>query len=308
MHIPPPWTWGDAGSPERVWSELCAQGLSWFRAPDAVAGVVGADPAAVAARLLGRAPFKLRRRRLEVVPGARKGYENSQQQALFHIDQDPYLPPQIQVLLCVRPADTGGESLFLDGWELARAIQRDAPALYRRLFETQRMIAFSNSRWFGPTISMRLGNVVLSHGAVAPPREDQVGQQVSAIVNHAPPLALRMTEGDVIVANNHRLLHGRTAFTDPQRLLIRLMIWLEDALPADPELARETRAVHDRIAAQVHDQPEWIRHRLGMFGADGWNAAALQHDFQRPPQTPDAESPEKLAELVAVWRGLRLGA
>lgn len=290
-----------------MWSELCAQGLSWFRSPSAVAGV-GDDPVGVATRLLGRAPFKLRGRRLEVLPGKHRGYENSQQTALFHIDQDPYIPPQVQVLICARPADVGGDSLFLDGWELAREIKRGDPALYRQLFETARIIAFSKSRWFGPTISTRLGNVIVSHGAVPPPAQDRVGQQVLASVTRAAPLALRMTEGDVIVANNLRLLHGRTAFTDPHRLLIRLMIWLEDPLPADPELAREASAVQVRIAAQVRDQPEWIRHRLGVFGADGWNASALQHDFRTLPHTPDGESPEKLAELVAVWRGLKLGA
>lgn len=300
---PQRWSWD--GDRARLWRDFDATGLAWLHAPETVAAVE-TDPHATATELLGERPFRLRMRRLEMLPINRRGYENSNIHALFHIDQDPYLPPPIQVLMCVRPASQGGDSTFLDGWELAARLREHDPALYRELFHTPRIIQFSNSHWFGPTLSVRLDNLLVIHGAVPPAADDHVGKAVLSRFVLCRPVKLHMTEGDVIVANNHRLLHGRTAFADPGRLIIRLMIWLERPLTGEPGLLDEARLVAARLEAQLAEQPSWIQHRLGVFGAAGLAGPAFQHDFSRLPDTPDTQSPERYAELAAVLRRLSL--
>lgn len=298
MEVPQRWTWD--GDSARLWHDFDSAGLAWINAPAAVARVE-ADPHAVATELLGESPFKLRMRRLEILPTQRRGYENSNVHALFHIDQDPYLPPPIQVLMCVRPAREGGDSTFLDGWELAAKVRAHDPALYTELLHTPRIIPFSNSNFFGTTISVRLDNLLVIHGAMPP--DDPVGKALLQRFSLARPVKLHLTEGDVIIANNHRLLHGRTAFTDPDRLIIRLMIWLDHPLVGDPVLVAEARPIAASLAQQIRDQPEWIRNRLGVFDA-GLASPAFAHDFSRLPATPDSQSPERYAELAGVLRSL----
>lgn len=307
MRVPERWSWETEGSAARVLQDVDRDGLAWLNSPEAITRVEQ-DPWAAATMLLGRRPFQLRARRLQLADTPFRGYEHTNVRAALHIDQDPYLPPQIQVLMCVRPAADGGDSTFIDGWELASRIRTEDAKLYRALFEVSRVIRFSHSHWFGPTISTRLDNLLVIHGAVPPPADDRLGQAVLGQVNQTPLTSIRMTENDVIVANNHRLLHGRTAFTDPGRLLVRLLIWLEEPLAADGELVAAARPVHDRIVEQVRDRPEWIQHRLGVFGPAGLGATAFQHDFRRFPETPDSTSKERYAELAAAARALRLAA
>jgi len=287
-----------------VLDEVRQGGLSWFRWPDAD---VEEAPARLATRLLGSSPFRVRSRRLEVVGSSAGNYENSSVDARPHTDYDPYLPAHLQVLICRRPAAHGGDSLFLDGWSLLAAIRSDDSSLYEELFAAPRIVPFGPGPWFGPTVSSRLGNLILVHGGMPP--TDSVGTRFAERVRRAPAVALRLEEGDVVVCNHQRVLHGRTAFADGGRLLVRLLVWLREPLAAQPRLMVDrARAVHDRIAVQVRAEPEWIRHRLGIFGEEGLDAAAFRHDFSRLPATPDGRSAECRAQIEGVVRALELGA
>ena len=50
-------------------------------------------------------------------------------------------------------------------------------------------------------------------------------------------IELKLTDGDIIFVNNHRVLHGRTAFSNNDRLLLRVRI---DQNPQD--MSEETCA------------------------------------------------------------------
>src|SRR5688572_17456709 len=226
MQRPTRWTWGTDGGADRVWAELDGAGITWFHDPSVLDAIEG-DPFGVAERVLGRRPFRLWPDRLELKPGPHRGYQNTRGPALFHIDPDPYLPPEIQLLACARPAADGGDSTFLDSWELVRAIEAADPALFARLFTAMRTIGFSHNRWFGPTVTRRLDHTMVVHGAMPIAAGDTVGAAVLAQIQASAPMALRLAHGDVLVASNHRLLHGRTAFADSSRLLFRLLLWAD---------------------------------------------------------------------------------
>jgi len=303
MAIPKRWTWKSTGSASsRVWEELDDAGLSWFHWPEALEA--GSEPWKFATALLGCRPLHLHVKQIAPLAGDVRNYENSSFTAPLHTDYHPYLPAPLQVLICHRPAQSGGDSLFLDGWELLASIRERDPSLYAELFESPRIIPFGPGNWFGPTLSMRLDNLILACGAMPP--ADPVGRRFVEQTRAASARSLRLEEGDVVVLNHHRLLHGRTAFSDPHRLLTRFFLWLHKPLAAEPRLAHEARRVHRRLAEQTSHHPEWIRHRLGVFGSDGLPATAFSADPKRLPAMPDAQSPERYVELENVLRGLAL--
>ena len=45
-----------------------------------------------------------------------------------------------------------------------------------------------------------------------------------AISNYRDKLKFKLNDGDVVFFNNHTMLHGRTAFSDRKRLLLRIRI------------------------------------------------------------------------------------
>jgi alpha-ketoglutarate-dependent taurine dioxygenase len=49
-----------------------------------------------------------------------------------------------------------------------------------------------------------------------------------AIANHPATVQFHLQTGDVLFVDNHRVLHGRTDFADPRRLLLRLRISAAD--------------------------------------------------------------------------------
>ena len=103
------WEWQKDGSAERVWKEVNEKGWTLVRWPEAAAQTER-DPNGFCAELLGRPPVLHRFAKLQVVAGVDKGYEQTKGPADLHTDQHPYLPAQIQVLACVKPASEGGES------------------------------------------------------------------------------------------------------------------------------------------------------------------------------------------------------
>jgi alpha-ketoglutarate-dependent taurine dioxygenase len=54
------------------------------------------------------------------------------------------------------------------------------------------------------------------------PHRGAVGRLHKLICSSSERLELRLGSGDLLLINNHELLHGRTAFRDPNRLLLRV--------------------------------------------------------------------------------------
>jgi hypothetical protein len=65
-----------------------------------------------------------------------------------------------------------------------------------------------------------------------------------AAIARAPREAIPLRDGDVLVASNHRMAHGRTAFDASEgRELLRLLVWLERPLAAPPALVRRAHEI-----------------------------------------------------------------
>ncbi|HSD26430.1 MAG TPA: TauD/TfdA family dioxygenase, partial [Vicinamibacteria bacterium] len=128
------WEFEPGSGPARLLAELAAAGIAWTRAPRLVALCEG-DPWSAAGHLLGERPEFLERQPIRPVRGGRS-FSSGTMAAPFHSDSQMCLgvPPHVQVMACRRPAERGGECLFLDTWPLLERVEREAPDLFARLF------------------------------------------------------------------------------------------------------------------------------------------------------------------------------
>lgn len=164
-----------------------------------------------------------------------RSFASSTGAAPWHTDSQLFAgsPPHLQVIGCVRPASRGGATRLVDSREILACVEREDPALYAELFRTRRTARFVFGDVEATTVSLAGGSVVFTH----PPRaEDPIGLSLAPYVPRATMTELSLSAGDLLVVDNHRMLHGRTAFEDPERELQRLLIWLDRPITSDPEL------------------------------------------------------------------------
>ena len=150
-------------------------------------------------------------------------------------------PPGINILGCVRPADDGGESVLLDGFNLANILRNEDPQAFNMLTEYAQSFHRSHDSAEQGTIDERTrqpmfelddrGEVtgVRIHTRAAGPLTLQAEQVESYYAAHHYLCQLMMSadnqvkfllnSGDTVMFDNHRVLHARTDFTDPERLL-----------------------------------------------------------------------------------------
>ena len=248
------------------------------------------DPWAAAARiLLGDRPDLVERQPIRAVPGGRS-FSSGAMAAPFHSDSQVFLgvPPHVQVMACRQAAPSGGESLYLDTWALIATIEREDPELFARLFEVPRRFPFVFGDFFGPTVSLRGGSLVFTHSAF-PEEGDGVASALRPFLESAAVIEVKAEAGDVLVAHNHRLLHGRRAFDGSERAFTRLLVWRRDPLPS-PEawraLAQDAAA---RLKASLPTASAPVRERLGL--AD----------------EPDPQARRRLRVVLDLLRGVPAG-
>lgn len=147
-----------------------------------------------------------------------------------HTD-NPYRDPVpgLQALHCLRPAPEGGESLFVDGFAAADDLRRSDPAAYELLAGTPVRFTFRDEENLltaeRPIVQLdRQGNpasIHVNHRSMMPPvlPLDRTRAFYRAYLALAGRLAspefvqrVRLESGDLVVFDNQRILHGRTAF------------------------------------------------------------------------------------------------
>ena len=198
---------------------------------------------------LGVRPARIDVMSVRPVPGATT-YTSTDIEAKFHTDITyAIVPPHLQLFICSRPARTGGETVLLDGWQVLDDLRDREPALYDDAFLdiTEKPFAV---RWFGATVGLRHDNLVFAHSPFA--AESKLDEAVAEAVERlGRDSAYRMllAAGQVLVFNNQRLLHGRSAFADPDRMLVKLHIWLCEPLPAPAALWRPADEARTRLRA-----------------------------------------------------------
>jgi hypothetical protein len=151
----------------------------------------------------------------------------------LHTDQ-PFLdrPPRYQLLHCMRPADEGGDSIVADGLAGARALMAEDLAAFRTLRTTpvrfhRRQRAFERAV-VSPLLTLHEDGASLvrcSYFTLAPqqlPFSEVDGffrayrRYMAILHDERHLLRLRLLAGDFLLYDNHRMLHGRSAFVGPR--------------------------------------------------------------------------------------------
>lgn len=157
-----------------------------------------------------------------------------------------YMPPGVLILGCVRPAAEGGDTILVDGFQIAERLREHNPAAFDLLCGPNHVFV----RYHEGTLDERMRGKVISlddRGAVCGLR---LHTRSSGPLDVAPDLVptyfaahraivalamapenqirLRLEAGDVAVLDNHRVLHSRTAFSDHKRFLQTSSVSRED--------------------------------------------------------------------------------
>ena len=162
---------------------------------------------------------------------------NSAVALMPHTDEPfRYTPPGIIAFHCVRPAGEGGETILLDGFRLAEEVSRrdhDAfhllttlPQSFERHVEDgfdlichARAIALDG---YGRICGFRFAERSASPPHISPEAvEAFYGARrllASLVADPAFRITLRLEAGDLLLFDNHRVMHGRTAIAGPRHL------------------------------------------------------------------------------------------
>jgi hypothetical protein len=270
------WTWTDEHGPSHLRAELAARGYTVCRFDVRAAAE---DPWRLAARLLAARPQMVERQPIHPVPGGRS-FASTAGDTPLHSDSQRFAgrPPHVQAMLCTRAARRGGATTLLDTRALLEEISIDDPALHADLHRRERTIPFVSGPLIGPTVVRDHDHTWFTHSP-SPPR-DEIGERLAPWLRRAAPISVTLAPGELLIVDNHRMLHGRTAFTGP-RAFVRLLIWPAiSATPArrrlDLVLAMLGGAAPGALAAREQlDEPDLYRWRDRALAAA---LAALEDD------------------------------
>jgi gamma-butyrobetaine dioxygenase len=233
----------DAPSRSRLRAELRSRGFSLVRPqlPELRPEAAKLAPWQSVAALFGEPAELVERQPIAPVPGG-TSFASSSRHTPFHTDSQLFrgTPPGVQLMFCEARAARGGETLLLDAFALAAAIERSDPELFELLFDEERRIPFVFGDVLGPTLCLRGGALVFTHSP-QPPR-DRVATRLASALAAAPPIRFAIEPGELSVVDNHRMLHGRTAF-EGERRFTRVLAWLRAPLGEHARYAARARAV-----------------------------------------------------------------
>lgn len=185
--------------------------------------------------------------RIALIPGEEKSksYFKTPIETPLHTDMAwwPYQPAQYIVMGCVRPAEVGGISRHANAFDTFRNLTNEeqrllvgtefkiAAAPHHEL--SQEMVIFNS----GEQGVLKPAMVLKSNGEPEKVRlnpnadffkinSDQSSKALSAMrrwneANQSGAESRLMTPGQIIVVANDRAVHKRTAYNDPNRLMLR---------------------------------------------------------------------------------------
>ena len=149
-----------------------------------------------------------------------------------------YSPPGIIVFYCQRPAAHGGDTILVDGFHLGNRLRQDSPAAFELLASQPQSFARSVEKDGIDLRSRATVFVVDEFGEMAGIRfsarstapldvsADKIRvlhaakrQLSSLFLSDDNQLIIRFAPGDAVLFDNHRVMHGRTAFADPNRFI-----------------------------------------------------------------------------------------
>lgn len=145
-------------------------------------------------------------------------------------------PDRLFMLACVKAASSGGETIILEFADALRAVQDSG------LTERQRkLLAMPLWRWRVPTVFQTSSSAIISppHPALTNRRirwrRDNLvveGSELLSLADHFDDIlttcpyrtTFPLEPGQILICDNFRVLHGRTAFTDETRMLFRVRL------------------------------------------------------------------------------------
>jgi alpha-ketoglutarate-dependent taurine dioxygenase len=132
--------------------------------------------------------------------------------------------------LCVEPADRGGETMLVDAWPVLALLPARSLELLRevQLFEHR---VFPSDPERHPLLSYDSGppSVYYTYWLrceLDAARAHALDQFRALVESSANQVRFRLERGDVLIVDNHRVLHGRTAIALPSRRHLR-RLWIE---------------------------------------------------------------------------------
>jgi FxLD family lantipeptide len=135
-------------------------------------------------------------------------------------------PPRLLLLACARAGDSGGESLLVDGQAVLAELAAHHPATVEALSADRAAYFGGSGGHFAPVLQqlpagrwrLRLRQDDLARFSPEAQAHLSALRQVIDRNTHR----LRLAPGQGVVLDNHRLLHGRTAFSG-ERLILRAL-------------------------------------------------------------------------------------
>jgi hypothetical protein len=199
----------------------------------------------------------------------------------FHSDSQDFrgAPPGVQIMICHRAASDGGATRLLDTNRLCGRLFVETPDLYRQLCEDTRHHRFYFGDVTSPTIAEKRGHRVFTHSPLPP--SDAIGKALADELAKEPVITLNVCDDEILVVDNHRMLHGREAFSDRTRDFTRVLAWLPrplarlDANGEQPAVVRTRMSVVLELLAGV--PPAKLAAREGVSEAElyAWRSQAL---------------------------------
>lgn len=169
-------------------------------------------------------------------------------------------PPHYLGLMCIRNADVGGHSLLISAYSIHNAIRKEHPEYLGRLYKhfhieppVEQRLPGRAPRWTKPVFEWDGKDLVIHYiRYLMDPGMEKAGTPLTkdeqAMLDFIDSILARkemlfeycLQPGEILVTNNLRNLHGRTAFTDAKvgpgsRELRRIWLWRRHgAIGMDP--------------------------------------------------------------------------
>ena len=172
-------------------------------------------------------------------------FSQTNAEASMHTDTQYFSEPEPYFgLFCIKPAkDGGGMSQVIDsrvvlnnlsevdGEDLLTELARPFPFRVPNIFTKDPYNQVPEITW-APIISSNgiryrkdtLISALSVDGVSVPDSQLSALESFEEALGRAPITNYKLGAGDVLFVNNHRLLHGRTAFEDADRLMLRVRV------------------------------------------------------------------------------------
>ncbi|MFD7444844.1 TauD/TfdA family dioxygenase [Streptomyces sp. NPDC059909] len=183
----------------------------------------------------------------------------------FHTDESDLLG-----LLCLRPARSGGGTSLVSSAAVHNAMRDIRPDLVERLYRTHFFdrrdehapgeppyLAAPLATRYGAALSMRYdrGRLAAARSLAGVPRPEPADTELYDLVDALAGsprlrLGLRLEAGDLLLVDNHAVMHARSEFEDfdePERKRHLLRLWLARHQDTDPPGA----AAHGPFAMEI---------------------------------------------------------